>query len=83
MSAYLVVKWLHVLSSVILVGTGLGSAYYMFFANRSGEIATQATIGRLVVRADWWFTSPTVVLQPVTGFLLVKLAGSFFLSGLR
>jgi uncharacterized membrane protein len=75
MSAYLVVKWLHILSSVVLVGTGFGSAYYLFFANRSGDTATQATVGRLVVRADWWFTSPTVVLQPVTGFVLVHLAG--------
>ena len=75
MTAYLVVKWLHILSSVVLVGTGLGSAYYMFFANRSGEITAQATVSRLVVRADWWFTSPTVVLQPVTGFALVYLAG--------
>lgn len=75
MSAYLVVKWLHILSSVLLVGTGFGSAYYMFFTNRSGDVATQATVTRLVVRADWWFTSPTVLLQPVTGFALVYMAG--------
>ena len=75
MSAYLVVKWLHILSSVVLVGTGFGSAYYMFFANRSGNVVAQATVSRLVVRADWWFTSPTIVLQPVTGFALVYMAG--------
>ncbi len=75
MSAYLVVKWLHILSSVVLVGTGFGSAYYMFFANRSGDVAAQATVCRLVVRADWWFTSPTVLLQPITGFALAHLAG--------
>lgn len=75
MSTYVVVKWLHILSSVLLVGTGFGSAYYMFFANRSGDVATQATVTRLVVRADWWFTSPTVLLQPVTGFALMHMAG--------
>ena len=75
MSAYLAMKWLHILSSVVLVGTGFGSAYYMFFANRSGDIKVQATVARLVVRADWWFTTPTVVLQPVTGFALAFMAG--------
>ena len=75
MTLYLAVKWLHVLSSVVLVGTGLGSAYFMFFANRSQNIAAQAVVARLVVRADWWFTSPTVVLQPATGLLLADMAG--------
>jgi uncharacterized membrane protein len=75
MSAYLLVKWLHVLSSVVLVGTGFGSAYYMYFANRSSDIAAQALVSRLVVRADWWFTAPTVVLQPATGLLLAHMAG--------
>jgi uncharacterized membrane protein len=30
---YLIVKWLHILSSTLLFGTGLGSALYMFFAS--------------------------------------------------
>lgn len=72
---YLVVKWIHVLSSVVLVGTGLGSAYYMFFTNRSGNVAAQAVVARLVVRADLWFTTPAVIVQPVTGLLMVHWAG--------
>jgi uncharacterized membrane protein len=75
MNTYLLVKWVHVLSSVVLVGTGLGSAYYMFFANRSKSIQAQAVITRLVVRADWCFTSPTVIIQPVTGLWLAHLTG--------
>lgn len=75
MSLYLVVKWLHILSSVVLVGTGFGSAYYMFFVNRSRNVAAQAVVAKLVVRADWWFTTPTVFVQPATGFLLAHLAG--------
>lgn len=47
-------KWLHILSSVLPVGTGLGSAYYLYFANRSREVAALAVVTRLVVRADWW-----------------------------
>ena len=75
MTLYLTLKWLHILSSVVLVGTGLGSAYYMFFANRSRDLAAQAVVTRLVVQADWWFTTPTVLLQPATGLAMVYLAG--------
>jgi uncharacterized membrane protein len=75
MSIYLSVKWIHILSSVVLVGTGFGSAYYMFFVNRSKNIVAQAMVSKLVVRADWWFTSPTVVIQPATGFYLAYLSG--------
>ena len=75
MSLYLTIKWLHIMSSVVLVGTGLGSAYYMFFTNRSQDLAAQAVVSRLVVRADWWFTTPTVLLQPATGLLMAHLAG--------
>lgn len=75
MSLYLTLKWIHILSSVVLVGTGLGSAYYMFFANRSRDLAAQAVVTRLVVQADWWFTTPTVLLQPATGLAMVYLAG--------
>ena len=75
MSLYLTLKWIHILSSVVLVGTGLGSAYYMFFANRSRDLAAQAVVTRLVVQADWWFTTPTVLLQPATGLAMVHLAG--------
>ncbi len=75
MSLYLIIKWIHILSSVLLVGTGFGSAYYMFFVNRSGSIAAQATVSRLVVRADWWFTTPAVIVQPLSGWMLAHLAG--------
>lgn len=75
MNTYLLLKTLHILSSVLLVGTGLGSAFYMFFANRSGSVAAQAVVSRLVVRADWWFTTPCVFIQPITGIAMAHLAG--------
>ena len=75
MNLYLLLKTLHIASSVLLVGTGLGSAFYMFFANRSGSVAAQAVVSRLVVRADWWFTTPCVVIQPVSGIALAHMAG--------
>ena len=75
MNWYLTLKWLHILSSVALVGTGFGTAYYLFFVNRSRSVAAQAVVTRLVVRADWWFTTPAILLQPATGWLLAHLAG--------
>lgn len=75
MSLYLTLKWIHILSSVVLVGTGFGSAYYMFFANRTRNVTAQAVVSTLVVRADWWFTTPTVIIQPATGFAMAYLVG--------
>lgn len=75
MNAYLVIKTLHILSSVLLVGTGFGTAYYLFFAHRGGRVATIADVARLVVRADWWFTTPAVLFQPLSGLWLAHLAG--------
>ena len=71
---YLVVKWLHILSSTLLFGTGLGSAFYMYFASRTRDVRAIAVVVRYVVIADWLFTTPTIILQPLTGFYLVYLA---------
>jgi uncharacterized membrane protein len=71
---FLVLKWVHILSSVLMVGTGFGSAFYMFFANRSGCLPAQVFVSRLVVRADWWFTTPTMLIQPITGLWMAHLS---------
>ena len=75
MNLYALIKTLHVISSVLLVGTGFGSAFYMFFVNRSGNLQAQTVVARLVVRADWWFTTPAVIVQPISGFALAHMAG--------
>ena len=72
---YLIVKWLHILSSTVLFGTGLGSAFYMFFASRSGDARVVAKVVGLVVIADFIFTTPAIVLQPLTGYWLMHIAG--------
>ena len=72
---YLLVKWVHVLSSTVLFGTGLGSAFYMFMANRRGDVAGICFATRHVVLADWLFTTPSVIIQLVTGLWLVHLGG--------
>ena len=75
MTAYLLVKWLHIVSSVLLAGTGFGSAFYLFFTNRTASLEARAVVARLVVRADLWFTTPAVVVQPLTGLWLAHTAG--------
>jgi uncharacterized membrane protein len=72
---YLLVKWVHVVSSTLLFGTGLGSAFHMFFTNRTGDVRAIAVVSRRVVLADWIFTTPTAILQPVSGFYLASLSG--------
>ncbi|NVD72039.1 DUF2269 domain-containing protein [Duganella sp. BJB1802] len=72
---YLAIKWLHILSATLMFGTGFGTAFYMFFVNRSGNVQAMAVVTRLVARADWWFTTPAVVIQPLSGLWMVHLAG--------
>jgi uncharacterized membrane protein len=72
---YLTVKWLHVLSSTILFGTGIGSAFYLLAATLTRDVRAVAVVARHVVIADWLFTTPTIILQPLTGFYLMALAG--------
>jgi uncharacterized membrane protein len=72
---YLIVKWIHIVSSTLLFGTGLGSAFYMFFASLTRDPRVIAVVVRYVVIADFLFTMPTVILQPASGFWLTHLAG--------
>jgi uncharacterized membrane protein len=72
---YLIVKWVHILSSTLLFGTGLGSAFYMFFASRTRDPRVVAVVVKYVVIADYLFTTPTILLQPASGLWLVYRAG--------
>ncbi|MGH8568160.1 MAG: DUF2269 family protein, partial [Gammaproteobacteria bacterium] len=72
---YGLVKWLHIVSSTLLFGTGLGTAFYMVCANSTRDVHAIAVVARHVVLADWLFTATSVVLQPITGFYLALSAG--------
>lgn len=71
----LFLKWLHILSSTVLFGTGLGIAFFMWSAHRSNDPETIARVAGLVVQADWIFTLPSGILQPLTGLLLANANG--------
>jgi len=72
--SYIALKYLHILSMVLLFGTGLGSAFYKWMADRSRNLQHIAITNRNVVLADWIFTTPTVIFQPVSGIWLAYLA---------
>lgn len=72
---YLLLKFLHVLGAVVLLGTGTGIAFFMLMAHRSGEPGFIARTARIVVIADAIFTATAAILQPVTGYLLILVTG--------
>ncbi|MEZ5462254.1 DUF2269 family protein [Dokdonella sp.] len=75
MNTYLLLKLVHVLSSTLLFGTGLGTAFYLWRADRGGQPIVIASVARQVVIADWCFTTPAVILQPLTGLALLHQLG--------
>ncbi|WP_189410117.1 DUF2269 family protein [Neogemmobacter tilapiae] len=75
MDPYLTAKWLHILSSTVLFGTGMGTAFQMVWAMRTGRVETIHSVASGVVVADWIFTAPAGLIQPLTGLWLAHLAG--------
>lgn len=75
MMLYDLVKTVHILSATVLFGTGLGTAWFMWQAHRSGDVATIAATARTVVQADRLFTLPAVVIQPLSGLWLMYIVG--------
>ena len=72
---YLWVKWIHVLSSTLLLGTGLGIAFFMWVAHLRGDVRVIAATARTVVIADACFTAPAVVVQLASGLWLTRIMG--------
>lgn len=75
MNTYAILKTIHIISSVVLVGVGFGSAFYLFCTNRTKNMQAQAVVARLVVLADWIFTTPAGFTQLFSGLALVYLGG--------
>lgn len=75
MTAYAILKFLHILGATVLLGTGAGIAFFMLMAHLTSRTHAIAEVARIVVLADFVFTATAVVAQPVTGLLLVREAG--------
>jgi len=81
MTGYEVVKVLHILGTVLIFGTGMGTAFFLLMAYRSRDLDAIRVTARHVVIADWLFTAPAVVMQPITGVILMRMIGLSFDSG--
>jgi uncharacterized membrane protein len=75
MDAYLLLKWVHILSAAVLFGTGFGTAAHLWLAHRSGSVPAIAVAAANTVRADWWFTLTSGLVQPASGAALIWLGG--------
>ena len=76
MTLYFLIEYLHVLGAIVILGTGAGIAFFMLMAHRSGNAEFIARTAATVVIADMIFTLTAVLLQPVTGGLLMKLSST-------
>ncbi|WP_417792971.1 DUF2269 family protein [Terasakiella pusilla] len=71
----LIVKTLHIFGAMVIFGTGMGTAFHGLMCNLNGDLRSMVTGNRNVVIADWIFTTPAVILQPITGFYLMWANG--------
>jgi uncharacterized membrane protein len=78
---YGLLKYLHVIGAAVLFGTGAGIAFFMLLAHRTSNVVVIAHVARMVVFADFVFTTAAVILQPITGVLLVLYLGYSLLDG--
>ena len=68
-------RWVHIIGATVLLGTGVGIAFFMLMAHRTRDAALIAHVASTVVIADMLFTATAVVVQPVTGVVLAQLVG--------
>lgn len=73
--SYEILRFLHVLGAIVLIGTGAGIAFFMVISNRSRDPALIAHVASIVVLADTVFTATAALVQPVTGYLLAREIG--------
>jgi uncharacterized membrane protein len=72
---YLLLKWAHIVSSTVLFGMGAGIAFFFVRAQRTRDVIVIAAVSRDVVLADAIFTAVAIVIQPVTGIAMLRMAG--------
>jgi uncharacterized membrane protein len=77
---YLVLKLIHTLAAVVVTGTGIGLAFFMFMANRSNNPQAIYITTQHVILGDWIFTTPTAITQILSGVYLMNIQGYSFSS---
>jgi len=78
MTLYFLVKYVHVLGAILILGTGTGIAFFMLMAHRTGDAVFIASTASVVVIADVLFTLSAAIAQPITGGILMMLSNTGF-----
>jgi uncharacterized membrane protein len=73
MTIHFVIKYLHVLGAIVILGTGIGIAFFMLMAHLSKDASFIARTAGVVVIADTFFTLSAVIAQPITGAELMMV----------
>ena len=72
---YPVLKLIHIMNITILFGTGIGIAIFSLWAHMTNDVKIIAYTFKKTVLADLIFTTPAIIIQPVSGLLLVHYQG--------
>lgn len=72
MEYYLILKTIHILSSTILFGTGIGIAFFMLRSYFSDNLQQKLYATSNTVFADCCFTLPAAIIQPISGSTLIN-----------
>ena len=70
--SYNLLLFLHIASLILLLGVGGGSTFYKFMSDKSENLEVIVHTNKMVVLADWFFTTPSAILQPLTGMMLMN-----------
>jgi uncharacterized membrane protein len=70
---FLLLKYAHVLGAIVILGTGI--AFFMLMAHLTRDAAFIGRTASVVVHADMVFTATAVIVQPITGYLLMSETG--------
>ena len=73
--SYDVLIFIHLSSVVVMLGAGGGSAFYKFMADRSKNTEVIAHTNKIIVFSDYIFTTPAVIILPISGILLMLKTG--------
>ena len=73
--SYDLLVFVHVVGVILFLGVGTGSAFYKFMTDRSRNLQAIVEVNKIVVFADWLFTTPAALIQPISGIALAHVMG--------
>lgn len=77
---YIWIRLIHIVSSTLLFGAGIGTAFHMYMTHKRGNVSAIASATRNTIMADWLFIATSGIVQLVSGLMLVKLTGFGYLE---